>query len=74
MCKLLPRLGNDHKAPCLEKSCAVATGIEKEHRHTCKRKFGPKPAQEVKAHKPLLLSELEECSGRAGMHMAGGPV
>lgn len=57
-----------------KKPHAVAADIEKEHEHICKRKFGPKIAQEVKADKPLLLSELEECSGRAGMHMAGGPV
>lgn len=74
MCKLLPRLGNDHKAPRLEKTCAVATDIEREHGHTSKKKFGPKIAQEVKDDKLLLFSKLEECSGRAGMHMAGGPV
>lgn len=41
---------------------------------TCERKFGPKIAQEIKDDKPLILSKLGQCSGRAGMHMAKGPV
>lgn len=66
MCKLLPRLGNDHKGPCLEKTCAVATDTEKnEHGHTCKRKFGPKVAQEAKRQTPHSLSWRSAVEGLA---------
>lgn len=71
MCKWLARLGNDHKAPCLEKTWAVAADIETEWEHSCKRKFGPKIAQ-VEDAKPLFFSNVEECNGEADKYMVGG--